>query len=70
MWQPEDNLQESFLYFYHVGSGDQTQVIGLGGRHLDLLSPLLSLDCLDRYHYLGRLMRTTLGEFGQGIHVW
>lgn len=34
MWRSEDNSQDSFLYFHHVGPGDQTQALSLGGRCL------------------------------------
>lgn len=40
MWRTEDNLQVSVFTFYHVGSGDVTQVVRLGGIHLYLLSHL------------------------------
>lgn len=39
-WRSEDNIQE----FYHVGPGDETQVIRFGIKHLYLLShPSLQL---------------------------
>jgi hypothetical protein len=34
MWRSEENLEESVLFFHHVGSGDQKRVLGLGGNHL------------------------------------
>lgn len=34
----EDNLMLSWFSFHHVGSGNQTQGIRLGGKHLYLLS--------------------------------
>lgn len=42
----EDNLQESILSSYHVGPGDQTQVVGLGFKYLYPMSHLLGT-CLD-----------------------
>lgn len=38
MWQSEDNSQESAPLLYHVGYGDQIQVIRLGGKRLYLLN--------------------------------
>lgn len=38
MWQSEDNSQESAPLLYHVGHGDQMQVIRLGGKRLYLLN--------------------------------
>lgn len=41
----EGNLKKLFVSFYHVSSGDQTQVVRLGGKHLYRLSHLTgSLD--------------------------
>lgn len=37
--QSEDNLQELVLDLHHVVSGDRTQVIELGYKHLFQLSP-------------------------------
>lgn len=34
VWRSEDNLQESSFSFYHVGPGNQTQVIRLGNEYL------------------------------------
>lgn len=31
-WKSEDSLWDSVLYFYHVGTGDQTQAIRLGSK--------------------------------------
>lgn len=43
----EDNLWELFLYFHHVGPGDQTLVVGLGCEYLDNQdNPLSHLACL------------------------
>lgn len=39
-WRLEDNLPEPVLSFHHVGPRHQTQVIGLGSRHLYLPSHL------------------------------
>lgn len=33
-WGSEDNLQKLILSFYHVGSGDQTEVVRLGSKYL------------------------------------
>lgn len=30
IWKSEDNFQRSVLSFYHIGPGDQTQVINHG----------------------------------------
>lgn len=38
LWQSEDNLWESAFSFYNVGSGDGTQIIRLGGKHIHPLS--------------------------------
>lgn len=35
VWRSEDSSGELVL-FYHVGSGDQTQVVGLGNKFLYL----------------------------------
>lgn len=43
MWTAEENLQESAPSFYLVGSGNQTQVTGVGNKHLRLLSHLSNL---------------------------
>ena len=32
MWRSKDNLKELVLSFYHGGTGNQTQVISLGGK--------------------------------------
>lgn len=40
MWTAEENFQESAPSFYLVGSGNQTQVTGVGNKHLRLLSHL------------------------------
>lgn len=32
MWWSEHNLWETFLFFYDVGPGAQTQVVRLGGN--------------------------------------
>lgn len=39
-WRSEDNMQEleSVVFFYHVGPGDETQVIRFGMEHLYPLS--------------------------------
>lgn len=42
VWKLEDNLWESVLDFYHVGSEDQTQASSPGSRHLCPLSHLIS----------------------------
>lgn len=34
----QDSLQVLILTFYHVGSGDQTQVVSLGSKHIYPLS--------------------------------
>lgn len=36
----EVNLWELLLFFQHVGSGDQTWVVRLGGQHLACLGDL------------------------------
>lgn len=33
-WGSKDNLQKLILSFYHVGSGDQTEVVRLGSKYL------------------------------------
>lgn len=38
MWRSEDNLWASFLSFYHVGAGDQTQATRLGDKRPELPS--------------------------------
>lgn len=43
MREAEENLQESAPSFYLVGSGNQTQAIGVGNKHLRLLSHLSNL---------------------------
>lgn len=40
VWRSEDSLQKSVLLFHQGGSGDQTQVIRLGGKCLELQSHL------------------------------
>lgn len=35
-----DNLEELVLSFQHVGPGNQTEVLELGGKSLYLLTPL------------------------------
>ena len=40
IWRSKDNQQESVLSFHHVGPGDQTQGIRLGGACLYPLSQL------------------------------
>lgn len=39
----ENNFWESALPFYHVGTGDQIQIIRLGSKRLSLLSHLAGL---------------------------
>lgn len=41
-WRSEDNLRESILSIYHAGLRNETQVVGLGLRHLHLLRHLTS----------------------------
>lgn len=33
MCESEDNLCDSFVFFYHVGVGDHIQVVPLGDKH-------------------------------------
>lgn len=42
LWRSKDNLQESFLSFHHMGPGDPTQVMKIGGKYLYLPSCLAS----------------------------
>lgn len=41
VWRAENSLWESVLSFNHASSRDQTQLLRLGGRWLDLLSHLM-----------------------------
>lgn len=41
-WRSENSLREWFLSFHHLSSGDQTQVVRFGSKHIYLLSPLTS----------------------------
>lgn len=43
MWTAEENLQKSAPSFHLVGSGNQTQVTGVGNKHLCLPSHLSNL---------------------------
>lgn len=40
----EDNIQESILSFYHVGPGNPTKVVSLGGKRIYLWVILLASD--------------------------
>lgn len=35
VWRAEDNFREPVLSFHHMGSGDQTQVVKLGGNYTE-----------------------------------
>lgn len=37
-WRSSDDFQEWVLFFYHMGSGDQSQAMRLGNNPLYLLS--------------------------------
>lgn len=37
-WRSNDDFQEWVLFFYHMGSGDQSQAMRLGSNHLYLLT--------------------------------
>lgn len=41
--RPKDNLEELVISFYHVGPGNQMQIIRPGGKYLYLLSRLARL---------------------------
>lgn len=45
LWKSEDNLHNSVLFFYHVGSGHLTQLVRLGSKLLCPVSHLASLLC-------------------------
>lgn len=65
MWRSENSLQELVLCFHHVGPGDETQVIVLGGKHLlpTELSPRfwIQFDYRALSHSTHRFRRITLG---------
>jgi hypothetical protein len=43
IWQSENNFVKLVLSFHHIGPGDQSQIIRLGGKHFYPLSYLSSL---------------------------
>ena len=53
VWQSENNIREFIHYFYHVGYGNQTQVIVLCGKSLFLLSHVA---CLPSFSFLPPLL--------------
>lgn len=46
MWKSEDNVDKSFLSFYHVGPGDQTPVVRFSNKHLYQLSHLTNIGAI------------------------
>lgn len=63
VWRPENILGKSFLSFYHMGSGIQTQAVRLGSIE-QLPQPLHSYIILANYIQRNNNYLTTLVQYG------